>query len=159
VFALETMDVNTGEIKRVVKSEDPIAATVWLSDGSGFLSVVNVRGQGRNQINYISYPSGKVERFTNDLSTYSQCCLDITHDDKRLVAIQTSISSDVYIIPGGDARQARQITSSEPIGFGVRYTPMGLIAVNQRGQLVGMKADGSDQKILFPTLDRVINGT
>ena len=75
-------------------------------------------------------------RFTNDLSTYSGCCLDITTDDQKLVAVQTSVSSDIYVVPEADARQARQITSGDPIGFGVRYGGERLFALNLRGELL-----------------------
>jgi serine/threonine protein kinase/Tol biopolymer transport system component len=159
VFALETMSISDGSVKRVLTSPDPIGATVWLGDGSGLLAVINDRKQGNNQIHFISYPDGKRQRFTNDLSTYSMCCLDITQDDKNLVAVQTSISSDLYVAPGGDARQARQITFGEPVGFGVRFGNDRVFAVNQHAQLLQMGLDGSNPKPLLMGLDRILSGT
>src|SRR5262249_967130 len=119
-FTLETMDVKTGDIKTVYKSNDPIQATIWLGDGSGLLAVMTYLEESNNQIYFVSYPGGKRERFTNDLTTYRACCLAITSDDKKLVAIQSSVSSDVFVVPNGDARQAKQVTSNEPLGFGLK---------------------------------------
>lgn len=157
-FTIETMNVSNGEVDLIYTAPDPIGATVWLGDGSGLLSVMNDHKQGTNQIYFVSYPAGKRERFTNDLSTYSACCLDITKDDKNLVAVQTSTSSDLYLVPGGDARQARQITSGEPMGFGVRYGDDRLFAANQRGQLWQLNLDGSNPRPLVTGLDRIQSG-
>jgi eukaryotic-like serine/threonine-protein kinase len=158
-FALETLNVTDGSVKRIYTSPDPIGAIVWLGDDSGFLAVINDRKQGNNQINFISYPDGKRSRFTNDLSTYSACCLDITGDDQKVVAVQTSISSDIYIVPEGDARQAKQITSGDPIGFGVRYGGNRLFALNLRGELQELNLDGSHIHPLITGLDRIQSGT
>ena len=158
-FNLETLNVATGETKVLLKSDDQINATVWLGDGSGLLSIMSPLRGGTNQIYYVSYPDGKRERFTNDLSTYSACCLDITQDDSKLVAVQTNITSDIYLVPGGDSRQARQITSGEPLGFGVKYVGDHLVGGNQRGQSVKMNLDGSGQQVVFPNIDRIQGGT
>jgi Tol biopolymer transport system component len=157
-FALETLNVNDGSIKRFYTASDPIGAAVWLADGSGVLAVINDRKLGNNQIYFVSYPEGKSSRFTNDLSTYGQCCLDITSDDQKLVAVQTSITSDIYLVPGGDARQAKQITSGEPIGFGVHFGGDHLYATNLRGELLQLNLDGSNIHPFITGLDRVLSG-
>jgi eukaryotic-like serine/threonine-protein kinase len=159
VFAIETIQVADGAVNRIFASSDPIGAAVWFGDGSGILAIMNDRKQGNNQIYYVTYPDGKRERFTNDLSTYSMCCLDITRDDKNLVAVQTSISSDLYLAPGGDARQARQVTFGEPVGFGVRFGKDRLYSTTQHAKLLQMDLDGSNQKPLIMGLDRVLSGT
>ena len=156
--ALETLNIADGTVKRIYTSPDPIGAIIWLGDDSGFLAVMNDRKQGNNQINFISYPDGRRLRFTNDLSTYSGCCLDITTDDQKLVAVQTSVSSDIYVVPEADARQARQITSGDPIGFGVRYGGERLFALNLRGELLQLNFDGSNIRPLITGLDRIQSG-
>ena len=158
-YGLEIMNVADGSIKRLYSSEDPINAAVWLADGSGVLAIFNDHKAGNNQIYFVSYPDGKRTRFTNDLSIYSGCCLDITSDDQKLVAVQRSISSDIYLVPGGDSRQARQITSGEPIGFGVRYGGDHFYSLNLRGELLEINSDGTNAHTLIRGLDRIQSGT
>jgi serine/threonine protein kinase/Tol biopolymer transport system component len=155
-FGLETMNVSDGVVKRLYTSPDPIGATVWFGDQSGMLAVINDRKQGINQISYFSYPDGKRDRFTADLSSYAFCCLDVTSDDKKLVAVQSNISSDVYLMPGGDSSQARQVTSGEPIlfaGMGQSH----IIGANQRFELVEMNLDGSNSHPFLTGFDRIQN--
>ncbi len=158
-FALETLNITSGEVKRIYTSSDPIGAVVWLGDQSGILAIINDRKLGNNQIYYISYPGGERRRFTNDLSSYSICCLDITSDDQQVVAVQNNINADIYLVPNGDARQAKQLTSGEPTGFGVRYGKGRLFAINIRGELMEMNLDGTNAHPLITNLDRVLNGT
>ncbi len=154
VFALETINVSDGVVKRIYTSPDPIGASVWLGDQSGILSVINDRKQGINQISYFSYPDGKRDRFTADLSSYAFCCLDITSDDKKVVAVQSNTTSDVYLIPGGDSSHARQVTSGEPIlfaGMGREH----IIGVNQRAEILEMNLDGSNPHPFVTGFDRI----
>jgi serine/threonine protein kinase len=158
-FALETVDVSDGSVRRIYTAPDPVGASVWLSDGSGVLAVINDRKLGNNQIYFISYPEGKRSRFTNDLSTYGACCLDITSDDQKLVAVQTSTNSDIYLVPGGDSRQAKQITSGDPVGFGIRVGGDHLYSTNLRGELLQLNSDGSNAHRFINGLDRIQSGT
>jgi serine/threonine protein kinase/Tol biopolymer transport system component len=158
-YGLETLNISDGSVKRLYTSQDPIDAAVWLGDGSGVLAIFTDHKLGNNQIYFVSYPDGKRTRFTNDLSIYAGCCLDITSDDQKLVAVQTSIGSDIYLVPGGDARQAKQISSGEPIGFGVRYGGDHLYALNLRGELLQLNLDGTNAHPLITGLDRIQSGT
>ena len=157
-FALEAMNVADGAVRRIYSTQDAIGAIIWLADDSGFLAVVNDAKKGNNQVNFISYPEGKRSRFTNDLSTYSACCLDITSDDQKLVAVQTSTSSDIFLLPGGDWHQAKQITSGDPVGFGVRFGKDHLFAANLRGELLQLNIDGSNAHPFVTGLDRLQGG-
>lgn len=158
-FTLETMNLADGDVKRIYTSADPIGAIIWLADDSGFLAIINDRKQGNNQINLISYPDGKRSRFTNDLSTYSACCLDITSDDQKLVAVQTSTTSDIYLLPDGNWRLAKQITSGDPIGFGVRFGKDHLYAAGIRGQLLQLNLDGTNAHPFISGLESIQSGT
>jgi serine/threonine protein kinase len=157
-FGLETLTVADGSVKRLYNSPSPVGAAVWLGDGSGVLAIINDRKLGNNQVYFVSYPEGQRERFTNDLSTYGACCLDITSDDKKVVAVQTALTSDIFLVPGGDARQARQITSGDPVGFGVRFGRDQLFALNLRGELMQFNLDGSNARPFIGGLDRIQSG-
>ncbi|HWR16041.1 MAG TPA: protein kinase [Terriglobales bacterium] len=158
-FALELLNPKDGSIKRLLSSPDPILAVVWLGDGSGLLSIINDRKQANNQIFFISYPDGKRTRFTNDLSFYAGCCLDITSDDSRLVAVQTSVESNLFRLPNGDTNRARQITSGESLGFGIRISGDHIYALNRRTELVQLDLDGTNPKNLVSGLERIQSGT
>src|SRR5215469_1299409 len=72
----------------------------WLPDSNGFLAVIRDSAQGRGQLWYISYPSGEARRVTNDLADYAIGQLDLTRDGKSLVAVESAISSDVWVARG-----------------------------------------------------------
>jgi Tol biopolymer transport system component len=152
------MKVADGSVRRIYATPDAIGAIIFLADDSGFLSVVSDPKQGNKQISFVSYPDGKRSRFTNDLSTYSPCCLDITSDDQKLVAVQTSTTGDIYILPGGDSRQAKQITAGDPVGFGVRFGKDHLFAGNLRGELLQLNLDGSNAHPFVSGIDRLQGG-
>jgi WD40 repeat protein len=128
-----------------------------MADGNGILVQMVDPKQNTSQIHYLSYPNAQLQRFTNDLSLYSQCCLSATADGKELVAIQSNQLSDAYVLPNGDVSKAKQITSGEPI-FGIAASSAKLFALNQRGQLLAMNLDGSNPTPLMTGFDRILSG-
>src|SRR5208282_3623260 len=75
-----------GTPRTLFNSETNLGRPKWLPDGSGLLVGMADASQGnRGQLWFISYPSGEARRFTNDLTNYSLCCLDLTRDGKTLV--------------------------------------------------------------------------
>jgi Tol biopolymer transport system component len=114
----------------------------------------NDRKQNTSQIYFLSYPDAQRQRFTNDLSLYSQCCVGVTSDNKELVAVQINQLSDLYLLPGGDAGKVRQLTSGEPV-FVIGVSPDKLLAFNTRGQMLSLNLDGSNSTVISPGFDRV----
>jgi len=153
-WAIELLNVQTGEVKDFYRSKGPINAIAWLADGSGLLAQMVDLNQGRGQIYFLSYPDAKLQRFTNDLSFYGGCCLSLTADDKNLVAVQLNQLSDLYVVPGGRSAQAKQITSGEPL-FGVTAAGNKLLTTNNQGQLLAGNPDGSGLAPLVNGFDRV----
>jgi Tol biopolymer transport system component len=141
-WVLETVSVTTGKETELHKFPSQARALAWLSDGSGLLVVGNDVESGRGQIWFVSYPKGEVSRFTNDLSNYSLCCLDLTRDAGSLIALQGTISSDVWV-GKADGSDARQITSGEPSGLGLDWLGDKVVAGSLRGRWRVVNSDGS----------------
>jgi Tol biopolymer transport system component len=102
---------------------------------------------GRGQIWFVSYPKGEVSRFTNDLSNYNLCCLHVTHEGNSLVALQEMALSDVWV-GKADGSEAKQITSGEPVGFGLTWIGERLAVGTPRGKWFAMNPDGSNRTSL-----------
>jgi len=125
----------------------------WLSDGSGLLTTVSDHAYGPFQIWHVSYPGGRVQKVTSDLSNYRS--MSLTADSRTLVAVQSDIHPYVWVAPEGDAGRARQITSGPGTSndyWGFSWTPDGrVVYVSTLGgnqDIWVMNADGSGQKQL-----------
>src|SRR5580658_8753669 len=95
-WILTVVSSKSGEIKKLRSFGAPARAAAWLPDGSGIL-VVALDETGHGQIWFVSYPQGEVSRFTNDLTNYDTCCLDVTRDGDSLVAAQNTTLSDLWV--------------------------------------------------------------
>ena len=154
-WVLEAVSTKTGDVRDLYSFNTTARAAVWLPDGHGLLVAAPDPQSGRGQIFFIEYPEGTLSRFTNDLTNYDFCCLDITRDGKSLVALQNTISSDIWIARG-DGTGARQITSGEPLGVGLSWIGEKLAAGNPQGQWSIFNPDGTgmspfarEQKFVF----------
>ena len=147
-WAVETISVATGEVKYLHAFALPASAVAWLPDGHGVLVVSLDSDSGRGQIWFVSYPQGQVSRFTNDLTDYDLCCLDITRDGDSLVAMQDATVSDIWL-SNDDGSNPKQITSGEPLGLGLDWVNTRIIAGDWRAQWVAMNPDGSNRAHVF----------
>ncbi len=143
-WVLETFSVKTGEERDLHSFSIPARAAAWLPDGSGVLVIGFNLENGYGQIWFVRYPSGEVSRFTNDLTNYNVCCLDLTRDGNSLVALQDTVASDVWV-GRSDGSDAKQITTSEPLGLGLQWAGNRIIAGNDRARWFAMDADGSNR--------------
>ena len=140
-WVLFIASVKTGEKTELHRFSMPARALAWLPDGSGLLVIADDQSV-RGQIWFVSYPKGEVSHFTNDLSNYDLCCLDLTRDSGSLVARQDMLSSDVWVSKP-DGADAKQITSGEPSGLGLGWLGDKVVAGSQRGRWRVMNPDGS----------------
>jgi eukaryotic-like serine/threonine-protein kinase len=144
-WVLETVSVKTGEVRDVHAFAVPAQAVAWLPDSSGLLVVGIDEQSGRGQIWFVSYPGGELSRFTNDLTNYDTCCLDITRDGSSLTALQTTIASDIWVAKG-DGSNPQQITSGEALGvLGLAWAGDRIVAGNSQAQWFSMGADGANR--------------
>jgi Tol biopolymer transport system component len=142
-WVLEVFPRRTGQGRDLHSFAFPALATAWLPDGSGLLVSSVDPESNRGQILFVSYPKGNVSRFTNDLTDYSTCCLEITRDGDSLVALQSTILSDVWAA-NADGSDARQVTTGEATGFGLDWVGNRIAVKNELGHWSVMSSDGSN---------------
>jgi Tol biopolymer transport system component len=141
---VELISPTDGEERDLFTSEMPLLGVRWLPDGSGLL--VNRRDEvSRNrQIYFLSYPGGKLSRFTNDLSSYDGFSLDLTQDARSVAVVQGTTESQLWVAPGGAADKARQLTSGEELSGPLAWADnTHLLATTARGMVVRIATDGS----------------
>jgi eukaryotic-like serine/threonine-protein kinase len=145
-WILTIVSSKTGEIKKLRSFKTPARAAAWVPDGRGIL-VVALDETGHGQIWFVSYPQGEISRFTNDLTNYDTCCLDVTRDGDSLVAVQNTTLSDIWVAKG-DGSESKQITSGEALGLELNWVGNKIAAVDPRLQWITINADGSNQSQL-----------
>ena len=149
LFFLTAISVADGSMRQLYRSDYDIGASTWLPDGKGLLFIARDTQRAKKQLWFLSYPGGELRRFTNDLSRYGDVSLELTKDGTSLVAAQVNVDANVFLAPGGDASRAKQITSGEPNGFSVAWTPDGkLLTRNAADQLTMMDASGQQSNVL-----------
>jgi len=143
-WELRAWPASGGVPRTLYKSDSALGRPLWLPDGSGLLvGIADAQQSNRSQLWLISYPSGEAKRFTNDLTNYNPCCLDLTHDGKTLAAIAETQISDLWVYPAGDASRGRQLTSGEPTGFNSSWLPNNAIVYsNGIGGLFRIPSEG-----------------
>jgi serine/threonine protein kinase/Tol biopolymer transport system component len=147
-WVLETASASSGEVRELNEFIAGARAVAWLPDGHGVLVAVADPDSGRGQLWFVSYPDGKTSRFTNDLTNYDQCCLEISRDGSSLVALQNTTLSDVWLAQG-DGSDAKQIISGEPLGlFGLGWVGNRIVASDLRAQWVLFNSDGTGRSLL-----------
>lgn len=157
-WVLESVFTRTGEVRDLHSFTVPARAVAWLPDGRGLLVVATDPQSARGQIWFVSYPKGELSRFSNDLTDYDQCCLEITRDGNSLVALQDSVVSDVWVA-NGDASNASQITTQEALGVGLRWVGTKLALSTPQLHWTSMSAEGGDRSSLFGDRTGVIGLT
>ena len=138
------------------KSEHPITSSrwthiddlAWVSDGQGL--VMNSRISGLDQLEYISYPTGKTRRITNDLNDYRG--VSLTADSRALATVQVKRAFDVWVAPITDVGTAKPITSGGR-SSAATWSPNGKILYDERGgrgerNIWVMEPDGSNARQL-----------
>lgn len=99
----------------------------------------DVEGSTGTQIWSLSFPEGKLNRITHDLTNYGPI-LDITKDGQNLVAVERRKTSHVWAVPDGDSNRAKPLTTGNISYDGVRPGPRGgLLLRRESGQMETLK--------------------
>lgn len=131
-WILEAVSVSTGTVRDIYSDQTPFGRPVWLREGSLLIPRYDPAYE-RSQLWTISYPDGKAQRFTNDLTDYDQP-LDIARDGNIVVAVGSTVISNVWEAPKDKPSDAKQIT------FG--QLPMIYVAETADGRLLSSGGDG-----------------
>ncbi len=147
-WTLWSVSAEDGRIRELRSTGSMMGRPRWMPDGSGLLvSMAAHFGAQRRQVFFIEVPSGKITRITNDLSDYDSCCLDITANGRTIADLETTSTSNIWVLPAGEESKARQITSEE------RTTGRwmaGSILYQREGREFGtMDVDGGNRMRLF----------
>ena len=128
-----------------------IGPIVWFSDGSGLALTVQEQESGKAQIWQLSYPGGEARRITNDLNSYANNSLTITADASALVAVQSELTSNIWVAPGGEASSARDVAARKNVQDGssrMSWVPDGRIVydtnINGKKGVWIVNADGGE---------------
>jgi eukaryotic-like serine/threonine-protein kinase len=155
-YSVVEINVDDGTTKPIATQEwNFITAIAWLPNKSGLLVMGSERSTKafNNQLWHFSYPDGKRQRVTTDLSEYSS--IDLAADARSIVTVQSNTVTNIWVGPSGDASRAVQVKSggSNREGMnGLAWTPDGRIVYNSVASGIEdiwiMNADGSGAKQL-----------
>jgi len=131
-----------------------ISRVVWTKDNRGIIMIGSEYLSSNNQLWYLSVDDGEVHRITNDLNNYTWS-LSITADQSKLLVVQTSYNSNISILPKGDYRRAKEVTSRSANfegANGLDWTPDGRLVIQSRASgnndIWIMNGDGSNRQQL-----------
>jgi serine/threonine protein kinase len=83
----------------------------WFPDGSGILVDGKRLVGSLRQLWKLSYPSGEVQRVTNDLNSYES--FDMSADSRSVSAVQSDQQMHLALLPGGKSDAAQRITQGK----------------------------------------------
>ncbi len=154
---MAVVDVATGAEKPIALSEKEvimISHVAWAKDGKGliFCRYVSPTGE-RYQLQYATFPSGKIQNITNDLTSYED--LSLTADGKILVSTQREYSMGIWLTEEGDFTKAAKVqtnTGRDDGERGIAWTADGKIVYvsseSEAQNIWRVDADGTNQKPL-----------
>jgi serine/threonine protein kinase len=148
------INVEDGSEKAVSGQQwSSIDGLIWLGDSSGLLVSAAEQNADSFQIWQLSYPSGEVQRITNDLNDYHS--LSLTADSRTLVTVQFDHLSSIWTTSGKASEgQANKVSSGKNDGYyGLSWTPDGKIVygsmASNKLELWAMRPDGRESKRLI----------
>ncbi len=131
-----------------------ISRIVWTKDNRGIIMIGSEYLSSNNQLWYLSVDDGEAHRITNDLNDYSWS-LSITADQSKLLVVQTTYNSNISILPQGDYKRAKEVTSRSANfegANGLDWTPDGRLVIQSRASgsndIWIMNGDGSNRQQL-----------
>ena len=140
-----SINVADGAAKQIYSGDRAVGRPAWLPDSAAFVQAMQTPPQDVGQLFLFSADESTRRRFTNDLSDYTPV-LDITADGKMLAAIARTRESHIFVLPGGNSAQAKQITFGETPDVHIGAGPNGKLIVGSDGngsEISLMNADGS----------------
>ena len=137
------IDVADGSARKLSTGDEGMGRPVWLPDSRAVVQTIRTRPLDLGQLFMLSTDGKTRQRFTNDLTDYTDV-LDITADGKMLTAIARTRESHIFVVPGGKTEQAKQITFGETPDVDVAAGPNGkLLVQSNEADILLMNADGS----------------
>ena len=133
-----------------------IGRIAWVSGSKAVVMVAEEYITGATtQLWYVNTIDGSYYRITSDLTVYNSISLSATSNQSTLLALQGSFNNTLEILPGGDWRRARRITSRNAYQDGLSgldWMPDGKIVytsiVSGNSDIWMIDADGKNRRQL-----------
>jgi DNA-binding winged helix-turn-helix (wHTH) protein/Tol biopolymer transport system component len=148
--SLYGVSITDGLRRELYSTNGNIGRPLWYPDGSAMLVPIYEPSVGRRQLWNISFPTGKRERVTNDVSDYYMT-LDMTPDGKNAVTAESRWVSNIWA-SSADISRLVQITSGESQMVEAIDTDSGKLLVLAPGEIWIMDANGTG-RASFAKLD------
>lgn len=165
-YRINKVDLQTGEISLLSPEKWATCyRMVWTRDGEGLIFVGTRYAEQlptrRDNVYYLSVPTGEARRLTVDGNRYQIFSLSVTDDDEILAVPASRLSQIWQMSPTGGVQTALQITHGAADGrTGIAPLPDGRVGyIPQTGENFSsvwlMNADGTDQKQLAGDLTNI----
>ena len=145
-FRLMMVDLTTGLEKQISsKTFFEIKSLQWLPGGDGLLLTAQELLDGRLKIWQVTTATGEVKALTSDATNYGSISLNKAAD--KMVATYITNSFRLYLAPGGDFNNAKNLAAARTFAFGHG----GTIFYADDGDIWRMNYDGGEQRQLTNT--------
>ena len=151
-WILVSVSFPSGAVREIYSDTTPFGRPVWLT-GQSLLIPRYDAAYERWQLWTISYPTGSARRFTNDLTEYDEP-LDVSGDGNTVVAMATTVVSNIWEVPADNPSRAKQVSFGQLPLINVVQTSDGrLLSSGEDGRVWIIKPDG--QREAFSNLHDV----
>jgi serine/threonine protein kinase/sugar lactone lactonase YvrE len=149
---LVIVNIKTGSRTEATSHRWPfLTEAVWLPNGKGIILVGQEVQSGPIQLWHLRYPTGEVERITNDLNNYNG--VSISADGRTIATVQSQQTSGVWSLQDLKASNANRVSSgTNDGGAGIALAPDGKIVYAVVGagssEIMLVNPDGSNAAAL-----------
>jgi len=144
-YVLDSISTADGRITEVFWNAGVIGRPQWLPEGDKVLVDVD-DPTGRGQLWTVSVPQGQRQRVTNDLANWG-IRIDATRDSSKVVAVQWSLSANIWEGATANPSAVKPITSGEmPLVAVVPESAGNNLAVSGDGRLWIVNQDGTHRR-------------
>ena len=127
-----------------------VLQVAWLEDKSALIVSAKDQPLSPYQLWRVSYPQGKAEKITTDVTEYQS--VSLSQDANAIVSVQSRFVGTISTGPGDDVQRFREIKSSVGRVYGLDWTSQGRIffssMVGNNMTISAINPDGSDQAAL-----------
>ena len=127
-----------------------VLQVAWLQDKSALIVSAKDQPLSPYQLWRVSYPQGKAEKITTDVTEYQS--VSLSQDANAIVSVQSRFVGTISTGPGDDVQRFREIKSSVGRVYGLDWTSQGRIffssMVGNNMTISAINPDGSDQAAL-----------
>ena len=143
-WVLDMISAEDGSIREVYSSALDLGRPVWLQGGKALL-FPRMDAARRFQLWTISFPEGRAQPLTHDLSDYG-ADLDKTRDGRTFATATITLVSHAWLAPASDPSQAQQVTSDAlPFRYIAELPDGKILATSADNVAWTMNTDGSQR--------------